>query len=239
MFLSVIIPAYNEEERISETLFDIDKYLKRQNYEYEIIVVNDGSTDKTAEVVGSLLFRIKNLALVKNEKNRGKGYAVRRGLLAAKGKYRLFMDADNSTSVNQVERLLSEFPKYHIVIGSRAVMGAIINPLQPPIRRVLSKIAKVVIQMVICLPGIKDTQCGFKIFSEKAADDILPKCKAGSWAFDVEILKIGQKLGYEAKEVPVAWKNDPKSKVKIIGGIKFIFELLAIRFNLLFGKYDK
>lgn len=239
LFLSVIIPAYNEEGRISETLFDVDEYLKRQNYEYEIIVVDDGSTDKTAEVVGNLLSRIKNLSLIINEKNRGKGYAVKRGLLAAKGKYRLFMDADNSTSINQIEKLLSELPKCHIAIGSRAVRGAILNPLQTLLRRMFGKIAKTFIQVIIFLPKIKDTQCGFKILSEKASNDILPRCRINGWAFDAEILKIGQKLGYKIREVPVVWKNNPESKVKITGGIKFIFELLTIRFYLLTGKYDK
>lgn len=239
MFLSVIIPAYNEEKRISETLFDVDEYLKRQNYEYQVIVIDDGSTDKTAEIVGKLLLRIKNLALIINERNRGKGYAVKRGLLADRGKYRLFMDADNSTSINQIEKLLSEFPKYHIVIGSRAIMGAKLEPPQPFFRRVLGKIAKTFIRIIMRLPKVKDTQCGFKIFSEKAVNDILPRCGISGWAFDAEILKIGQKFGYEIKEVPVVWKNNPESRVKITGGVKFIFELLAIRFNLLTGKYDK
>lgn len=238
MFLSVIVPAYNEEKRISGTLFDIDEYLKRQNYEYEIIAVDDGSTDKTAEIVAGLFPQIKNLTLIKSEKNRGKGYAVRRGLLAAKGKYRLFMDADNSTSISQIEKLLPELPKCHIVIGSRAVRGAELNPPQSPTRRFLGKIAKAFIQIIIFLPKIKDTQCGFKILSEKAVNDILPKCKINGWAFDAEILKIGQKLGYEIKEVPVVWKNNLESKVKLFGGVKFIFELIEIRFNLLFGKYD-
>lgn len=237
MFLSIIIPAYNEERRISGTLFDIDEYLKRRDYEYEIIVVDDGSTDKTAEIVRDLLPQIKNLALIKNKRNRGKGYVVRRGLLAAKGKYRLFMDADNSTSANQAERLLLEFSKHHIVIGSRAIVGARLSPPQPFFRRVLGRIMKIFVQIIVRLPRIKDSQCGFKIFSEKAIKDILPRCRINGWAFDAEILKIGQKLGYEIKEVPVVWRNNHESKVRIVGGIKFIFELLMIKFYLLTGKY--
>jgi len=237
MFLSVIIPAYNEERRLPKTLFDVDKYLKNQNYDYEIIVVDDGSKDKTVKITKDLLSKISNLRLIENKKNHGKGYVVRQGLLLAKGEYRLFTDADNSTSINQVENFLPELMNYDIVIGSRAINGATMNPRQPFLRRTLGKIFKVIIQNIVCLRSIEDTQCGFKIFSKKAVDDILPKCKINGWVFDAEILKIGQNRGYAIKEVPVVWKNNKESKVKLTSAIKTVFDLLKIRFNLIFGRY--
>lgn len=134
--LSVVIPAYNEERRLPKTLEEIDKYLSRQNYNYEIIVVSDGSKDRTPDVVRGIMPRIKNLRLIDNKENHGKGYVVRQGLLEAKGDFRLFTDADNSTSIDHIERMWPWFEKgYDIIIGSRDVKGAILDPPQPFQRR--------------------------------------------------------------------------------------------------------
>lgn len=240
MYLSVIIPAYNEEKRLSKTLFEIDKYLREQSYNYEIIVVSDGSKDRTAEVVREMQGRIANLRVIDNKENHGKGYVVKQGLSEAKGKIRLFTDADNSTSIDQVEKMIPLFEKgFHIVIGSRDIKGAVLDPPQPLLRIIVGNIFNLMVQILVGLFGIWDTQCGFKALSEKAVEDIIPQCKIDRWAFDPEILKIGRRMGYEIKEVPVHWINDPESKVKLKGMIKMGFDLLKIRWNLISRKYGK
>ncbi len=247
MYLSVIIPAYNEEKRLPGTLFDIDKYLSKQNYNYEILVVNDGSKDRTVEVAKSLIPKIKNLKVIGYEINQGKGYAVKFGILEAKGEYRLFTDADNSTSINQVEKmwpyLKGTCPEpveggYDIVIGSRDVKGAILDPPQPFYRRLLGEFFGLLTSILCSTWGIKDTQCGFKGFTKKAAENIFLKCKINRFAFDPEFLIIGKKLGYKIKEIPIYWKNDLKSKVKFKSMIKMGLDLLKIRLNLIKRVYD-
>ncbi|PIR71802.1 MAG: hypothetical protein COU43_00450 [Candidatus Nealsonbacteria bacterium CG10_big_fil_rev_8_21_14_0_10_37_25] len=240
MYLSVIIPAYNEEKRLPKTLEEIDKYLSRQNYDYEILVVNDGSKDKTAEVVTGLTGVIKNLRLFDNKINQGKGAVVRQGMLEAKGDFRLFTDADNSTSIDQIEKMWIEFKNgYDIIIGSRDVKGAVLDPPQPFLRNViLGQSFKLFRKFIVGLWGIQDTQCGFKCFTKKAAENIFPKCKINRFAFDPEILIIAKKMSYKIKEIPVYWRNDPESKVKPKWMVNMAVDLLKIRWNLLKGIYD-
>jgi len=240
MYLSVIIPAYNEEKRLSRTLEEIDKYLRNQSYDYEILVVNDGSKDGTAEVVKSLIPDIKHLRLIDNKENQGKGFVIRQGMLEAKGEYRLFSDADNSTSIDQVEKIWPEFEKgYDIVIGSRDVKGAVLDPPQPFLRKiVLGQGFKLYRKLIIGLWEIQDTQCGFKFFKKEAVEKIFPKCKINRFAFDPEILLIAKKLSYKIKEIPVYWKNDPEIRVKFKSMIKMAVDLLKIRRNILTRNYD-
>jgi dolichyl-phosphate beta-glucosyltransferase len=239
MHLSIIIPAYNEEKRITRTLEEMDKYLSKQQYDYEIIVISDGSKDKTAEVVKGLVPKIKNLNLIDNKENHGKGYVVRQGLLSAKGDYRLFTDADNSTSLDQVEKIWPEVKNgYDIIIGSRDVKGAVLDPPQPFLRNfILGEGFKLFRKLVIGLWGVEDTQCGFKFLSKKATEEILPKCKIDRFAFDPEILVVGKKLGYKIKEIPVYWKNDLDSKVKMGSMVKMAIDLFVIRKNLITRAY--
>lgn len=233
-YLSVIVPAYNEEKRLPDTLFDIDNYLSKQNYNYEIIVVSDGSTDKTVEVVKNLMAAIKNLIILDYKENQGKGYVVRQGMLEAKGEYRLFADADNSTSIDQVEKMWPYFKEgYDIVIGSRDVKGAILDPPQPFHRRLLGEFFGLLTNILCGTWGIKDSQCGFKGFAQKTVENIFSQCRINRFAFDPEILIIGKKLGYKIKEIPVHWKNDPESKVKFKSMIKMGLDLLKIRLNLI------
>lgn len=240
MYLSVVIPAYNEEKRLPKTLFEIDKYLSKQPYEYEIIVVNDGSKDKTGDVVKKMFSEIKNLKLIDNKENHGKGFVVRQGMMEAKGEYRLFTDADNATSIDQVEKMLPYLEEgYDIVIGSRDVKEAVVTTPQPWYRILLGNIFNISVQAIVGLWGIWDTQCGFKALNAKAVKDILPRCRIDRWAFDPEILKIGKKLGYRIKEVPVVWINDPESKVKFKSMIKMGFDLFKIRWNFIIGKYNR
>lgn len=242
IYLSVIIPAYNEEKRLPKTLEKIDRYLSGQSYDYEIIVVNDGSRDKTAEIVRSQTPSIKNLRLIDNKENNGKGYVVRQGMLSARGDFRLFTDADNSTSIDHIEKMWSEFEKgADVVIGTRDprdAKGACQASPQSWLRRSLGDIFNLLVQIIVGLWGIWDTQCGFKGFTKKAAEDIFPKCKINRWSLDPEILIIAKKLGYKIKIIPVYWINDPKSKVKFKSMVKMGIDLLKIRWNLLTGKYQ-
>jgi len=240
MKLSVIVPCYNEEGRIAKTLREIDKYLSLQSYDSEIIVVSDGSKDRTAEVVRGMMSEIKNLRLIDNKENHGKGYVVRQGMLEAKGDYRLFTDADNSTSIDHVEKMWPLLEKnYDVVMGtrdSRDDKEAKQAVSQPAWKRFLGDIGNIGIQVLV-IWGIWDTQCGFKAFSKKAAEDIFKRCKIDRWAFDVEVWALARKLGYKIGIVPIYWINSPESKVKFKGYVRFFKELLRIKWNLITKKY--
>lgn len=238
--LSVIIPAYNEERRLPKTLADIDRYLSRQNYDYEIIVIDGGSTDRTPEIVGELFSDIPNLKLIQVKNCLGKGQAVKEGMLQARGEYRVFTDADNSTSIDQVEKMWSYFKGgYDIVIGSRDIKGAVLDPPQPFLRKViLGQGFKLLRKIIIDIWDITDTQCGFKGFTERAAKDIFPKLTITGFTFDAEVLVLAKKMGYKIKEIPVRWVNDPESKVKLKHVIKMFLEIIKIRLNSIKGIYD-
>jgi len=239
MHLSLIIPAYNEEKKLPKTLTKVDSYLRTRDYDYEILVVNDGSGDKTVEIAKNLIPGIKNLRVTGYNRNQGKGYAVRFGMMEAKGDFRLFSDADNSTSVDQVEKMWPEIEKgADIVIGSRDIKGAVLDPPQPWIRQMLlGEGFKLFRKLVLGLWKIEDTQCGFKCFSKEAAENIFPKCRISRFAFDPEILIIAEKMGYKIKEIPVYWKNDLESKVKFKSILKIALDLFVIKLNSLRGFY--
>ncbi len=239
MRLSVVIPAYNEEKRLPKTLEAIDDYLRSQSYDYEILVVNDGSKDATAEAVRGMEGVIKNLKLIDNKKNKGKGGVVKQGMLESLGEYRLFTDADNSTSVDQIEKMWPEFEKgFAVVIGSRDVKGAVLDPPQPFLRNaILGEGFKLYRKIIIGLWKIQDTQCGFKCFKSEAAEKIFPKCKIDRFAFDPEILVVAKKSGFKIKEVPIYWKNDMQSTVKGSSMVKMAIDLLKIRLNMIKGIY--
>jgi dolichyl-phosphate beta-glucosyltransferase len=178
--------------------------------------------------------------VIEFKENRGKGFGVKEGMLSALGNFRLFTDADNSTPINQVEKIWPEFEAgYDIVIGSRDIKGAILDPPQPLFRRFTGEVFKYLRKMIVDLWGIEDSQCGFKCLTKKAAEDIFPKCKINRFAFDPEILLIGKKMGYKIKEIPIYWKNDLQSKVKLKSMIKMLIDLFKIRLNEIKGFYDK
>jgi len=240
MKLSVIIPAYNEEKRLPKTLVEIDKYLKQQDYDYEILVVNDGSKDNTAKLVEELKPQIANLKLINNKVNHGKGYVVRQGMLTALGEYRLFTDADNSTSIDQIEKMWPWFEKgYDVVIGSRDVKGAVLDPPQPFIRRFIGQIFKLIRKIICDVWGLQDTQCGFKCFRGEVAEEVFSRTKIDQFSFDVETLLIAKILGYKIKEIPVLWRNDPKTKVTLKSAIKMLPDLIKIRWYKIKGMYEK
>ena len=237
-YLSVIIPAYNEEKRISATLLDIDRYLSRQNYDYEIIAVSDGSKDNTVSVVRNLQTKIRNLRLIDNKENHGKGYVVKQGMLEAGGEYRLFMDADNSTTIDHLDKFWPLFKQgYDVIIGSIELKGAKIEEKAAWYRRWLGRISKYIIRVVAGLWKIHDSQRGFKLFTAKAAEAIFSKQTIMRWGFDIEILVLAKKMGFKIKEVPVNWSNPGESKVTLTSYIKTFQELLKIRRNLITNKY--
>ncbi|MFC1651678.1 dolichyl-phosphate beta-glucosyltransferase [Patescibacteria group bacterium] len=239
-YLTVIIPAYNEEAVINDTLVDIYEFLLKQKYSSEIIVVNDGSTDKTAEIVKAKMQVMDNLRLVENDKNRGKGYTVAHGAKEAQGKFVLFTDADNATKIDEINRFFPYFKQgYHIVIGSRSVDESNIKVKQSLLRRTLGKGGNLLIQTLV-LPGIKDTQCGFKCFTNEAAKATFPKQVLSGWVFDMETLAIGRQLGFKIKEVGITWTDVSKTKMSFLKVyLKSVLDLLKVRWNLTTGKYRK
>lgn len=237
-YLSVIIPAYNEAERLPATLVDVDKYLSAAGFAYEIIVADDGSGDTTPDIVQRMAKTIKNLTLLRFERNRGKGAVVRDGMLAARGAYRLFMDADNSTSAGQFETMRPFFEQgYGVVFGSRALAESRLLPPEPWYRSLPGKMGNLFWIQLLVLPGLWDTQCGFKAFSAEAANRVFKAARIDGWGFDVEVLALAKRFGYRIKEVPVVWKNDLRSRVSFSAYLKVLIETVKIRLWLWTGKY--
>ncbi len=233
-YLSLIIPAYNEAKRLPPTLVDINKYLEKINFEYEIIVVDNNSKDATSEVVERLSHIIKNLELVKLEA-KGKGLAVKEGMLKATGEYRAFTDADNSISFDQIINALKHFSgDVDVVIGSRDVKGAHEN--QVWYRRLAGNIGNLIIQTLL-LPGLWDTQCPLKIFKAEVAEKVFSVSKIKHWGFDVEILSLAKKMGYKIKEIPAVFISAPGSGIKPITYIYVLLEVLKIKWWMITNKY--
>lgn len=231
-YLSVIIPVYNEAKRLPLTLIDVDRHLSEQEYSYEILVVNDGSTDATAEIVERFKPLIENLKLLTNAENRGKGSVVRDGMLAAKGNWRLFMDADNSTSIIEFNKMVPYLDEgFEVVIGSRAVKGAKLNPAPSILRRLAGKLGNLIIQLLL-LRKIWDTQCGFKCFSEEAAKRVFSLARLNGWGFDVEVLALAKKLGYQIKEMPIHWVSDVRTHLRPSSYLKVLWDTWRVRWWL-------
>lgn len=238
MKLSVIIPAYNEEKRIVSTLKAIADYLRNQSYESEVVVVNNSSKDKTVEVANEFGENIPNFRII-DEPRPGKGYAVTTGMLAARGDYRLFTDADNSTSIDQIEKMWPEIDKgYEVVVGSLAVKGAKVlkGGEEPLLRVIFGKLGNKWIQ-VFAVWGISDTQRGFKLFRANAVENIFPRLTIFGWGFDVEVLALAKKFGHKIKEIPVVWDNDPESTVNFWAYPQVLMQTLKIFWNKISGKY--
>lgn len=236
-FLSIIIPAYNEESRLPKTLHDINICMQNVAYSYEILVVSDGSRDQTVSLTRDLSKEIKNLKIIDNTENHGKGWVTRQGMLAGTGEWRLFMDADNSTTMREFEKFLPFLEKgYGVLIGSRGVHGAELHPPQPWFRKIPGKIGNLIIQILL-LPGIQDTQCGFKCFSATATETIFPLMKIDRWGFDVEALALARKFKFKIKELPIRWENDIHSKVGAGAYVSTLQEVFKIRWWIWAGKY--
>ncbi len=231
ILLSIIIPAYNEEKRIKDTLYDIIRWREGAGFNSEIIVVNDGSTDRTEDILREYT-SIPDFRIISYKTNKGKGHAVMVGMLKAKGKIRLFMDADNSTTIEHFELMLPLFEKgYDVVIGSRHnkdAEGAMQVEPQSFIKRILGLTGNFFIRKVLELP-FYDTQCGFKAFKDKSAVLLFGNLKTYGWAFDMEILRRAYLLGLKIGVVPVKWYNKEGSKVKPLDYFKTLVDAIKIR----------
>lgn len=236
-YLSIVIPAYKEEKRIHKILDAIIDYEKDQKFDIEVIVVVDGTPDKTAEAAEKYQGRIKGLKIIDRKENKGKGYTVRQGMLAAEGKYILFADADNATPIEQVDKLLKFVDEYPLVIGSRYVKGGRLAISQSLFRKLGGRVLNLLLRM-LAVPGIADTQCGFKLFAHDAAKEIFKRMTFDRWSFDIEVLAIARVHGYKIKEVGITWYNDPHSLVNPIkDGLKMVRDAWTVRKNLKKGTY--
>ncbi len=238
-FLSVVIPAYNEEARLEECLHRVSEYLRGRHLSFECVVVDDGSTDRTAAIAGSVGEAAPQFRLLRNESNRGKGFAVRRGMLEAAGRYVLLTDTDLSTPIEEIEKLelyVVDGP-YQLAIGSRDLAGSRVEVQQSAVRENSGKLFNWFVRRLLKLP-FRDTQCGFKLFTAQAAREIFSRVRTEHFSFDVESLLIGRLLGYEIKEVPVVWRHDAGSKVRFFAdGTRMILDLLRIWGTWLTGGY--
>ena len=238
-FLSVVIPAYNEEIRIAKSLEKIYLYLEQQTYTYELIVVDDGSSDQTVKIVTDILKRIEHGKLLQNKVNRGKGYSVRRGVLHSAGDCVLFSDADLSTPIEELEKLLPYLKQgYDIAIGSRALKESDIQIHQPWYREYMGKFFNVIVRSLM-LSKFHDTQCGFKCFRGDVARELFAQQTINHFSFDVEVLFLAARYNYTVKEVPIQWFNEPNTRVDAIkDSSRMLKDLLKIRYNAWTGKYD-
>lgn len=232
MHLSIIIPAFNEEQRIMNTLNNMEHYLRKSSYEWEIIIVDDGSEDETVKVITQNQQTIKQLRLIQNNQNSGKGFSVRRGMLEAKGDLVLFSDADFSTPIEEVEKLQKALEEgCDIAIGSRGLPQSNIELHQPFYREFMGRVFNTFVRALV-LPDFSDTQCGFKCFKKEAAQKVCPLMKISGFAFDVEMLFLAKKFGFKIKEVPVRWLDSPQSRVHPVRhSLQMLKDILCIRWN--------
>jgi len=237
-FLSVIIPAYNEEKRLLPTLERVCEYLSTKDFPYEVVVVDDGSTDNTLQITKSIANKNNHINILSNERNSGKGYSVRRGMLSARGEYVFFTDADLSTPIEEIEKCLPYLVNgYDVVIGSRSMPGADIIVHQPWYREKMGKIFNFMVNVVL-LRGIVDTQCGFKGFKRDVAKKVFSRCRIDGFSFDVEALYLSRKFDYKIKELPIRWENSTLSKVSPVKhSIQMFKDLLGIKMKDLQGYY--
>jgi dolichyl-phosphate beta-glucosyltransferase len=238
MYLSVVIPAFNEEQRIGPTLQSVGAWLAQQDFDSEIVVVDNRSSDGTAEVVRGWMKTYPSIRLVHEPKG-GKGYAVQSGMLAAAGDVRLFMDADNSTPIDHFARARPFLAEgYDVVIGSLADRDSVIvaGGGEPLWRVILGKLGNLWIQM-LAVPGVWDTQRGFKVFTARAAQAVFPRLTILGWGFDVEVLTIARIKGYRIKEIAITWNNGPDSRVGIGAYPKTLLDTVGVFRNRVLGRY--
>ncbi|MDP3973559.1 MAG: glycosyltransferase family 2 protein [Candidatus Daviesbacteria bacterium] len=239
-FLSIIIPFYNEGGRIAN-LSLLFHYLRQKKFSTEVILVNDGSTDESLKLIRKILKQLPPhhfFELISYQMNKGKGFAIKTGMLKAKGDYRLFTDIDFSTPIEEFDNYLPHLKKFDILIGSRKKRGAKLLMHQPKIREKLGKGFTKLSQIFLGL-NLLDFTCGFKCFSKKAAEEIFRRQRIDRWGFDSEILFIGKKRGFNIKEMPVTWRDDSNTKVKLPHDIiTSLYDLLRIRLNNFKKYYD-
>ena len=236
---SIVIPAYNEGTRLGATLEKVLAYVRAQRWDAEIIVVNDGSRDNTADLVQSFAAKDAALRLLENPGNRGKGYSVRNGMLNARGRIVLFSDADLSSPIEEAPKLFQALENgADIAIGSRWLRAETQTQRQPLHRQLFGRVFNLILRITLGLK-FKDTQCGFKAFKQPAVQAIFPLQKIERWGFDPEILFLARKFGFKVQEVSVAWAHrDGTSINPLVDGFRMFLEMLHVRWYDLTGKYD-
>ncbi len=236
-FLSIVIPAHNEETRLPQTLEQVFAFLKSQAYSAEVLVVENGSSDHTYEVAEQFA-RLHPSLRVLRETARGKGLAVRRGMLEAKGEYRFMCDADLSMSIDQVNHFLPPATTgVDIAIGSREAAGAVRFD-EPLYRHLGGRVINLTIRLLI-LPGLQDTQCGFKCFTAAAAEQVFKMQTLAGWSFDIELLYLARRLGLSVREIPIHWRFNAETKLSAVqDALRMVRDIFIIHRNALRGRYD-
>jgi glycosyltransferase involved in cell wall biosynthesis len=237
---SIVIPAYNESERLAVSIPRVQEYVRSRRLEAEIIVVNDGSRDDTAEVVRRFSESDQAILLVENPGNRGKGYSVRNGMLHARGDVALFTDADLSSPITEADKLFAALEQGNdLAIGSRWLQRELQTERQPLYRQLYGRLFNLGLRIVLGL-GFKDTQCGFKAFNRRAVDTVFTRQHIERWGFDPELLFLARKFRLKTAEVPVEWAHDHRSKINpLCDGLRMGIEVLKVRWNDLLGRYRK
>ncbi len=239
MTYSIVIPAYNESARLGATLEKVLAYVRRQGWDAEVIVVNDGSRDNTAEIVRAFAEKDPAVRLVENPGNRGKGYSVRNGILNSRGDIVAFSDADLSSPIEEMPKLLDALAAgADIAIGSRWLRAELQTQRQSLHRQIFGRVFNLLLRIILGL-RFKDTQCGFKAFTRRAAQTILPLQRIERWGFDPEILFLARKFGFRVEEVPVLWGHSGGTRIHpLMDGARMFQEMLRVRWYDLTGKYD-
>jgi dolichyl-phosphate beta-glucosyltransferase len=235
-FLSIIIPVHNEEKRLPTTLEKLDEFIKAQSYAAEAVVVENGSRDRTLEIAQEFTTRMPNLTVL-HEEQRGKGLAVRSGMLAARGEYRFFCDVDFSMPISEINRFIPpQAASVDVAIASREAPGAI-RYNEPLYRHLSGRVFNSLVRTIV-LPGLQDTQCGFKCFRAQVAEEVFPLQTLTGWAFDAEVLYIARRKGYQIMEIPISWYYNADSRVRIFTDTLSMTQgLLSIRRNARQGLY--
>lgn len=237
---SIIIPAFNESERIATTLERVLGYAAERSWNAEIIVVDDGSRDATPDIVRQHMQRNAAVRLLQNPGNRGKGYSVRNGMLNARGEVLLFSDADLSSPIEEAYKLFAAIASgAEVAIGSRWLQTELQTRRQPLYRQLFGRIFNLMLRIVLGL-NFKDTQCGFKAFSRRSAEVLFPLQEIERWGFDPELLFLARRFGFKVVEVPVAWAHREGTRLSPFrDGIRMFGEMLRVRWNALTGKYKR
>jgi glycosyltransferase involved in cell wall biosynthesis len=235
---SIVIPAYNESRRIERSLQKVFAYLTRQGWDVEVIIVNDGSRDNTADIVRRYIDANTNLRFIENPGNRGKGYSVRNGMLHARGDVMLFSDADFSAPMEEAPKLFEQIEAgADVAIGSRWIRPELQTQKQSLHRQLFGRVFNLALRLALGL-RFKDTQCGFKAFSRHAADTIFPLQKIVRWGFDPELIFLAEKKGLKVVEVPVRWAHEQGGSIHPIrDGLRMLLEVLKVRWYWTAGKY--
>ena len=237
--LSIVIPSFNEEVRLPETLAAISAYIRTSKRETEVIVVDDGSTDRTADIAKSFRGEIRGLRVVANDTNRGKGYSVRHGMLEARGRFVLFTDADLSAPIAEADKLLAALASHDVAIGSRALDRKLISVRQSVFREYAGIIFNFIVRFILRLPFV-DTQCGFKAFRRERCRVIFQQQRIERFGFDPELLYLARRHGLSAAEIPVRWAHSPATKVSMMrDSVQMFLDVFIIRWNALTGRYPR